>query len=142
MTPEEFIAYVRQHDVTVVGDRAIRRLNARYLRRRSATDVLAFAMREGAGGALHPGLLGDVVISVATARRQARRGRCLVRPGRGDDRRLLDPGEGHLGTDRVLEIPTPRWTAYDQKRFGIKMADKVPMTIQERAYTSPIWYTP
>jgi hypothetical protein len=43
---------------------------------------------------------------------------------------------------RVIEIPTPRWTAYDQKRFGIKMADNVPMIITERAYTSPIWYTP
>ncbi len=43
---------------------------------------------------------------------------------------------------RVIEIPTPRWTAYEAKRFGIEMDKEVPMITQERAYTSPIWYAP
>ncbi|MGB8785314.1 MAG: DUF3604 domain-containing protein [Terriglobales bacterium] len=43
---------------------------------------------------------------------------------------------------RVIQIPSPRWTAYDQKRYGIKMPDNVPMTVTDRAYTSPIWYSP
>jgi hypothetical protein len=43
---------------------------------------------------------------------------------------------------RVIEIPTPRWTAYDAKRFGVKPLPGTTMTHTERAYTSPIWYTP
>jgi hypothetical protein len=54
----------------------------------------------------------------------------------------FDPAARAFYYVRVIEIPTPRWTAYDAKRFGVRMAENVPMTTTERAYTSPIWYTP
>ena len=54
----------------------------------------------------------------------------------------FDPGESAFYYARVIEIPTPRWTAYEAKRFGVEMDSDVPMITQERAYTSPIWYTP
>ena len=54
----------------------------------------------------------------------------------------FDPDVRAFYYARVIEIPTPRWTAYDANRFNIEMSEEVWMTIQERAYTSPIWYTP
>jgi hypothetical protein len=54
----------------------------------------------------------------------------------------FDPSQRAYYYVRVIEIPTPRWTAYDALRFGIKMPPEVPMKHQERAWTSPIWYTP
>jgi len=55
----------------------------------------------------------------------------------------FDPTQRAFYYARVLEIPAPRWTAYDVKYFGLKNVDpKIPMVTQERAYTSPIWYTP
>jgi len=60
--------------VRLVDDAAIHALNRDYRYKDAPTDVLAFAQREGPAGDLHPGVLGDLVISVDTARRQARRG--------------------------------------------------------------------
>jgi hypothetical protein len=54
----------------------------------------------------------------------------------------FDPSVRAFYYARAIEIPTPRWTAYDQVRFGIKMSPEVPMTQRERAWSSPIWYTP
>jgi probable rRNA maturation factor len=57
----------------LTDDATIHALNRDYRKKNRPTDVLAFALREGEGGALHPHMLGDLVISVDTARRQARR---------------------------------------------------------------------
>ena len=54
----------------------------------------------------------------------------------------FDPDQRAFYYARVLEIPTPRWVLYDAKRFGVTLGDEVWKTLQERAYTSPIWYTP
>lgn len=54
----------------------------------------------------------------------------------------FDPALRAFYYARVIEIPTPRWTAYDVKRFGAQPLPGTTMTLQERAYTSPIWYTP
>jgi hypothetical protein len=54
----------------------------------------------------------------------------------------FDPSEPAFYYVRVLEIPTPRWTTFDAAFFGIDLPDTVPPTIQDRAYTSPIWYEP
>jgi len=54
----------------------------------------------------------------------------------------FDPKEKAFYYARVIEIPTPRWTAYEAKRYGVEMPENVPMITNERAYTSPIWYNP
>jgi hypothetical protein len=54
----------------------------------------------------------------------------------------FDPSLSAFYYVRVMEIPTPRWTAYDAKYFGVEPPEGATMVQQERAYTSPIWYTP
>lgn len=43
---------------------------------------------------------------------------------------------------RVIEIPTPRWTLYDKLNHGAELSEEVPLTMTQRGYTSPIWYSP
>ncbi len=54
----------------------------------------------------------------------------------------FDPALSAFYYGRVLEIPTPRWTAYDVKKFKNTPLEGTRMILQERAYTSPIWYSP
>jgi Protein of unknown function (DUF3604) len=54
----------------------------------------------------------------------------------------FDPSLKAFYYARVIEIPTPRWPAYDAKHFGLDLPDEITTQLQERAYTSPIWYTP
>ncbi|WP_108259142.1 DUF3604 domain-containing protein [Mangrovicoccus ximenensis] len=55
----------------------------------------------------------------------------------------FDPSQKAFYYARAIEIPTPRWTAYDAAYFEeADFAPEVPMTVTERAYASPIWYAP
>jgi hypothetical protein len=54
----------------------------------------------------------------------------------------FDPSLHAFYYARVLQIPTPRWTTYDAKTLGVAPPSNVPATVQDRAWTSPIWYTP
>jgi hypothetical protein len=54
----------------------------------------------------------------------------------------FDPKQRAFYYVRVLEIPTPRWTTYDAAFYGIDRPDNVPASLQDRAYSSPVWYTP
>jgi hypothetical protein len=54
----------------------------------------------------------------------------------------FDPALKAFYYARVIEIPTPRWTAYDRVKFNLDLPPEIPLKTQERAYTSPIWYTP
>jgi probable rRNA maturation factor len=80
---ERMLASLRLSDaelsIVLCSDRVIHDLNRRYRRKDRPTDVLAFAMREGEGGDLHQQVLGDVIISLETARKQAsERGRTIA----------------------------------------------------------------
>lgn len=110
---ERMLAALRMPDaelsVLLCDDATIHALNSDYRSKDRPTDVLAFAMQEGEGGGLHPSLLGDVVISVDTARRQAsERGRPIV----GEVTFLLAHGLLHLlGYDHQTDEEERRMSA-------------------------------
>ena len=54
----------------------------------------------------------------------------------------FDPSQRAFYYTRLLEIPTPSWQTFDRKVFGDDMPDHVDKIVQDRAYTSPIWYSP
>ena len=54
----------------------------------------------------------------------------------------FDPALSAFYYARVIEIPTPRWTAYDRVKFNLELSEDIPLKTQERAYTSPVWYSP
>jgi hypothetical protein len=54
----------------------------------------------------------------------------------------FDPSQHAFYYARVIQIPTPRWTTYDAKKLGVPPLSSVPVSVQERAWTSPIWFSP
>ena len=54
----------------------------------------------------------------------------------------FDASEPAFYYARVLQIPTPRWTTFDVVAKNVNFGPEIPLTTQERVYTSPIWYTP
>ena len=122
---------------------------------RPHSDRKGLARREG-------GVAGEGVRRRLERRTQARHGRQAAarrqhcrrrerdvdehhrsrRTDRGLDGPRFDAAERAFYYVRVIEIPTPRWTAFDAKRFGVKPPPGTRMTITERGYTSPIWYMP
>lgn len=54
----------------------------------------------------------------------------------------FNPAQSAFYYTRVIEIPTPRWSTYDAQRYGVAIPEGAPTSTQERAYSSPIWYTP
>ena len=104
-----------QVTVLLVGDRAMRALNRRWRGKDAPTDVLAFSQREGEGGGLHPELLGDVVISVEQAARQAPGGDLLA-----ELVRLLVHGLCHLrGLDHARRADAARMRAEEARLLGV-----------------------
>jgi len=91
----------------------------------------------GTDGKLPP--VGDTV-NLADASWDNRTGAARLTAAWTD--RDFDPAEPSFYYLRVLEIPTPRWTTYDAIRFAVGLPEDVPATLQQRAYTSPIWYDP
>jgi hypothetical protein len=95
------------------------------------------AKRKLAGGKLTP--VGDTVdVKTATYKNSIGAAQLV---GRFRDPNF-DPKQRAFYYVRVLEIPTPRWTAYDAVKYKVTMAPEVPMKLQERAISSPIWYNP
>ena len=113
------------------------RRRGRRPRRRSTTSPGATTAQPGADGRLPP--VGNTVDVARATWTNTIGDPELIAVWTDPD---FDPALSAFYYAKVIEIPTPRWTAYEALRFGLDMPDDVPMTTQERAYTSPIWYTP